>query len=193
MQTEGPVVVIAGSIEGIHALARLINSLPEPFPAPILAAVHGARGHDFDRLFRAAKESAQALSIRIASEGERPRWGHMYLAPAESNLGLTASGALCMTAPARRGVADQGTDDLFRSAAALYGERVIGVILSGGGDGGTEGFKAITAAGGTRVVQSPSEASHPSMPSSALMRDNVEYTVLLDDMGKLLFDLVSQT
>jgi two-component system chemotaxis response regulator CheB len=192
MNTEGRIVVIAGTIEGIQALARLVEGLPARFPAPILVVVRGACEPALERLFRAAKASRTDLSVRLASDGEQPAAGHLYLAPAESDLDLTAAGTMVMRLKDHGGRVDQGADELFRSAATLYGERVIGVILSGGGDYGTQGFKAITQAGGTRVVQSPADASYPAMPTSALLSDDVEHTVLLDRMGSLLFDLANK-
>jgi chemotaxis response regulator CheB len=59
------------------------------------------------------------------------------------------------------------------------------------GKDGVRGFKAITEVGGIRVVQSPSEASFTSMPSNALMGDDVQYSVVLDQMNGLLHDLMA--
>jgi two-component system chemotaxis response regulator CheB len=57
-------------------------------------------------------------------------------------------------------------DPLFRSAAATYGDRVMGIVLTGGDSGGSKGLKAIKAAGGIAVVQDSGDARFPSMPSS---------------------------
>src|SRR6202035_1731256 len=63
-------------------------------------------------------------------------------------------------------------DPLFRSAASIYGSRVIGIILTGGGSDGTQGLIAIEQAGGLAIVQDPGDARDPSMPMSALLHDN---------------------
>lgn len=65
-------------------------------------------------------------------------------------------------------------DPLFRSAAAAFGRRVTGVILSGGGHDGVGGLIAIKAAGGLVLVQAPDEASAPIMPQRAIARDGVD-------------------
>lgn len=75
---------------------------------------------------------------------------------------------------------------LFRSAAIAYGSRVIGVVLTGLLDDGTDGLIAIKAVGGTSVVQDPADAEWPSMPRNALQRDHVDHVVALDEMGTLL-------
>ena len=77
-------------------------------------------------------------------------------------------------------------DRLFQSAAEAYGRRVIGVVLTGGGHDGTDGLKAIKAAGGISVVQQPYEAQDPSMPRSALLGDHPDHCAPIDEeMGAL--------
>jgi two-component system chemotaxis response regulator CheB len=77
-------------------------------------------------------------------------------------------------------------DPLFRTAATIYGERVIGVVLSGGLDDGTEGLALIRQYGGVTVVQNPQEAVFPSMPASAVRNVPVNYVVGVRQMAPLL-------
>jgi two-component system chemotaxis response regulator CheB len=81
-------------------------------------------------------------------------------------------------------------DPLFESAARLYGNRAIGVILSGGLDDGTVGLQAIKKNGGLAVVQDPEEAVHPSMPLSALRGVDVDHVASSSQISELLVKLV---
>ena len=74
----------------------------------------------------------------------------------------------------------------FSLAAMTYGGRVIGVVLTGLLDDGTDGLIAIKAAGGTSIVQDPDDAEWPSMPRNAVKRDHVDRIAPLDQMGELI-------
>ena len=77
-------------------------------------------------------------------------------------------------------------DPLFMSAALAYGPRVVGVVLTGGGDDGTRGLVAITNAGGVSLVQKPSESDHASMPRSAIAHDHVFAALPIHEIGDVL-------
>jgi two-component system chemotaxis response regulator CheB len=80
----------------------------------------------------------------------------------------------------------QAADRLFRSAAATFGSRVIGVVLSGALNDGTAGVRAIKQCGGVVVAQHPTDAAYPSMPLNVMRRAEVDHVVPADEMGQLL-------
>lgn len=82
-------------------------------------------------------------------------------------------------------------DALFRSAARVFGSRVIGMVLTGYLDDGTVGLQTIKKRGGITVVQDPAEAEYPSMPRSALRHVKVDHTVPIAEAGQLLTELVA--
>jgi two-component system chemotaxis response regulator CheB len=186
------VIVIAGSSEGIVALARLIRLLPSSLPVPLVAYVHDLHDEGTERLVRKSMYSSSGLAVVAAAGGDRLRPGRLYLARAGSNIVFTAAGVLGVTPDLELDQRSSPTDRLFESAALFYGRRVIGVVLSGNGNDGTRGLLALFHAGGISVVQSPSEADFPSMPFHALLGDHVGHLVMLDQMGSLLARLVGE-
>lgn len=83
-------------------------------------------------------------------------------------------------------------DPLFRSVAAAYGPRAIGVVLSGALSDGAAGLVAIKRCGGIAVVQDPAEADHPSMPQSAIEATEVDFIKPALEIGKLIVRLVQE-
>ena len=181
------VVVIAGSVEGIDALARLINLLPATFPLPLVANVHGLQDEFILSLVRRL-DSPLRLKVVSVANSKKIQPGCLYIAPVGKGAVFTAAGVLSTL-----GTKDfSHADRLFESAALFYGRDVVGVVLSGLGKDGAYGLQAITRVNGIRIVQSPSETIFPGMPSSALLEDDVQYSVMLDQMGELLKNLAEK-
>jgi two-component system chemotaxis response regulator CheB len=182
MQTKD-IIVIGASAGGVEALRRLCAALPADLPAAVLVVQH---------LSPSARSVLPQLLARVGPlpatsprDGERLEKGRIYVAGPDHHLLLRAGHVLV-----RRGPYENRTrpavNALFRSAAIAYGARVIGVVLTGLLDDGTDGLIAIKAVGGTSVVQDPEDAEWPSMPRNALQRDHVDHAVPLDRMGALL-------
>jgi two-component system chemotaxis response regulator CheB len=83
-------------------------------------------------------------------------------------------------------------DPLFESAARIFGDRVIGVVLTGYLDDGSAGLVAIKKLGGIAVVQDPNDAVAPNMPRNALKHVSVDYCLPITEIAPLLIHLVSR-
>jgi hypothetical protein len=188
VSTPRDVVVIASSVEGIDALARVANQLPASFPLPVVVQFHGSRRQSINRLTRSRWQLTSKVDVVYARDGDHLDAGCVYVIPAENGLVFKARGVLGYGSD----VSKSSADDLFKSAALWYGAGVIGVVLDGLGTDGTLGFRAITDAQGIRIVQSPSEAAFSGMPSSALRGDHVQYSVMIDQLVPLLSALIAR-
>jgi two-component system chemotaxis response regulator CheB len=92
----------------------------------------------------------------------------------------------------RENLSRPAIDALFRSAAANFGSRVIGVLLSGALSDGTAGLRSIKRCGGLAVVQQPEQAMVPAMPLSALRYVDVDYVRSPTEIAQLLRRLVQE-
>ncbi len=108
------------------------------------------------------------MAAGFAADGEQIVESRVYVAPPDCHMLVTCS-HIQLSHGAKVHFTRPAVDPLFTSAAAAFGNRVVGVILSGGDGDGTEGLRAIKMNGGAALVQDPEEAMVPSMPHSALM------------------------
>ncbi|WP_157201350.1 chemotaxis protein CheB [Massilia sp. Root418] len=96
-------------------------------------------------------------------------------------------GGMYAGAPENR--ARPAIDPLFRSAAVEYGNRAVGVVLSGYLDDGTAGLETIRSCGGVCVVQDPDDAEYPDMPRNAMQHVLVDFCLPGAELGALLSEL----
>lgn len=184
------IIVIGASAGGIEALRVLVGMLPKDFPASIFVVLHispASPGVLPDILSRAGE--LQAVSPR---DWQTIEPGRIYVAPPDHHLLLEPTGDVRVTRGPKENRFRPAVDPLFRSAARAFGQRVIGIILTGGLDDGTAGLWAVKQRGGVAVVQDPVDADEPSMPLSALRYVEVDYCLPLADIASLLVRLTAE-
>ena len=186
-------IVMGASVGGVSALSTIFATLPADLPAAILAVMHvGARNSVLPEILG----KTSALPVRFAEEREPVRAGRILLAPPDRHM-LVANLAGQAMVELTRGPKENHTrpaiDPLFRSAAAAFGPKVVGVILSGYLDDGTAGLQAIKACGGRALVQEPQDAVAPSMPQSAIDHAEVDWRLPSAEIGPALLALASGT
>jgi two-component system, chemotaxis family, protein-glutamate methylesterase/glutaminase len=177
------IIVVGTSAGGVEALRALVGGLPADFPGSVFVVMHTAP--DSPGVLAQILGRSGPLPATNASNRERIRPGHIYVAPPDCHL-LLEPGVVRTTHGPRENRFRPAVDPLFRSAAQTYGPRVVGVILTGGLDDGTSGLWAVKRLGGLAVVQDPDEAYMPSMPLSALDQVEVDYTLPLAEIAPLL-------
>ena len=183
-RTGHDIIVIGASAGGIEPLRRLMRDLPSDLAASVFVVVHvGAERH-----LAALLSRGSALPVTRASNGERVKRGHVYVAGPGAHLLLHSRHVLLRRGP-RENFARPAIDPLFRSAAATFGGRVIGVVLSGGLNDGTAGLIAIKRCGGLAVVQDPEDAASPGMPRSALQHVEADHVTDAAGLANLLVRL----
>jgi two-component system, chemotaxis family, protein-glutamate methylesterase/glutaminase len=182
------IIVIGASAGGIEALRVIASGLPKDFPASVFVVLHTAPqspGVLADILDRSG-----ALAAMNAVDRERIQPGRLYVAPPDRHLVIEPNRVRLTRGP-KENRFRPAIDPLFRSAAQVYGPRVIGVILTGNLDDGTAGLWAIKQLGGTTIVQDPQEALAPSMPRSAMRHVRVDHCLPVAEIAPLLVRLTS--
>jgi two-component system chemotaxis response regulator CheB len=158
------VVGIAASTGGPLALAKLFAALPAGLPVPILVAQHIAEGFTEGMVRWLAKTTK--LAVRVAEDGAPARPGHIYFPPDAHDLEVTAQQVLRTPAASER-YAPSG-DLLLASIARYYRGRALGIVLTGMGEDGAIGLRALRDAGGLTLAQSQDSCVVFGMPQAAV-------------------------
>jgi two-component system, chemotaxis family, protein-glutamate methylesterase/glutaminase len=182
------IIVIGASAGGVEALGVIVAGLPADFPASVFVVLHSSA--DSPNVLAAILDRAGPLAARYAADRERIVPGRVYVAPADHHLVIEPTRVRLTRGP-KENRFRPAIDPLFRSAAQVYGPRVVGVILTGSLDDGTSGLLAIKRLGGTAVVQDPREAFAPSMPRSAMEHVSVDYCLPLGEIAPQLVRLAT--
>ena len=180
------IIVVGASAGGVEALSRLVADLPEDLPAAVFVVLHMAP-HTGTALPRILGRQTR-LPVDHPADGEPIRPNRIYVAVPDRHL-ILGRGTVRVTNGPRENGHRPAVDTLFRTAAAGYGPRVVGVVLSGTRDDGTAGLRVIHARGGTAIVQHPDEALFPGMPQSAVAGDHPDFVVPVGEIGALLSKL----
>ena len=184
------IVVIGASAGGIDALKGLLHDLPPTLAASLLIVMHIGAGYA-SQLASILKPHV-ALPIADAVDGQRLERGRIYVAISDHQLTIE-EGVIHVLSSPKEGHYRPCIDTLFRSAAAAYGPRVVGIVLSGMLKDGTAGLRHITYGGGVSVVQDPQEALESSMPVNAIFGDHVQFILPVHKIGQLLVRLAGNS
>lgn len=183
------IIVIGTSAGGLNALLELTSQFTVDFPAPILVVRHISRDTTGKVIVDLLKQKSK-LNCTEAKNGGKLLPGHIYIAPPDHHLMVDDDQSILLTKGAQENRSRPSVDPLFRSAAVVFGNNVIGIVLTGYLDDGTAGLKVIKRCGGICIIQDPDDAQYPDMPKNALNQVKADYCVPISAMGELLNKLV---
>ena len=177
------IIVIGASAGGVEALKLLAGLLPADLPAAVFVVLHlPPKGRSVLPQILARSGPLPATHPR---DGEVIERGRIYVAPPDVHM-LLQRGSIRLEHGPRENSHRPAIDPLFRTAAAVYGPRVAGVVLSGLLDDGAAGLVAIRQRGGTTLVQDPEEALYPGMPRNALETRCVDHSLPIAELAATL-------
>jgi two-component system, chemotaxis family, protein-glutamate methylesterase/glutaminase len=160
-----PIVAIGASVGGLDAVRVITEALPRACGAAVLLVMHiGVRQSDLPEILSWHGK----LPAAFAREGDRLDTGRLYVAPPDRHMLLVAPGVVRLDAGPMVHNTRPAVDPLFMSAAATFGPRVVGVVLSGRGRDGAEGLRMIKQQGGMALVEDPARAAEGAMPAAAV-------------------------
>ncbi|HEX2102677.1 MAG TPA: chemotaxis protein CheB [Solirubrobacteraceae bacterium] len=178
-------VVAVGSQGALTAFRTVLACLPATLPAAVIFDLH-RHTHGFVEELLAR---ASGLPVRPAAAGLPLDPGTVYVAPCDRQLTVSDERLITVTESDAGAPGHRHADALLTSAARAFGPRLIAVVLSGRLDGGALGVRAAKRRGARVLVQDPSTAAAPAMPSAALATGCADFALRPESLGRALVAL----
>jgi two-component system chemotaxis response regulator CheB len=180
-------IVIAASAGGIQATSHVLANLPRDFPAAVAVIQHRSR-RPYGYLDRILNRVSR-LPVVLATDGQPIEPGVVYVARSDQHLTVTDH-HFAHTDGRRISFVWSSANPLLESAAPKFRDRLIAVVLSGGGSDATDGVQSVKAHGGIVIAQDQATAQVWGMPGSAVRSGSVDYVLPLDAIAPALESLV---
>jgi two-component system, chemotaxis family, protein-glutamate methylesterase/glutaminase len=183
-------IVIGGSAGSFQGITKILASLPTDFELPIIMCLH--------RLKHVRNGFVEALSLKSTGpvlephDKETIKKNKIYLAPSNYHLSVELGNTFSLSTEDMINNSRPSIDVTLETAAYVYRNKLIGILLSGANKDGALGMKKIKDRGGLTIVQEPSECMIDTMPSSALKLTTIDYTLKIDQIIDFLKELDKQ-
>lgn len=177
-------IVIGTSAGGMYALIKILSKLPVNFPLPIAIVQHRAK--DQKNLLEEILQSKCKIKIKQADEKEAIENGIVYIAPPDYHLFIEADETFSLSADVPWLYSRPSIDILFESAAIVYKEKLIAILLTGASNDGSQGIVTVSNYGGLTIAQEPSEADFPDMPIAAIKTNKVHFIWTIGQINEYL-------
>ena len=188
------IIVIGASTGGPNALERIIKKFPVNLNIPVLIVQH--MPVHFIQSLAVRFDKMVDQKVLVAKEGMEIKGGSIYIAPGKKNISLyrdqlTGSIRFTRSRKSYKAYNNPSINSVMEGVAKIYGNRSVGVILTGMGTDGADGLEAIYRAGGYTVAQDKESSVVYGMPKEAANKKVVKRIVPIDEMGEFLISCIS--
>ncbi|WP_224999829.1 CheR family methyltransferase [Cesiribacter sp. SM1] len=183
------IVGIGASAGGFEALKKFFKGLPEEISA-IFVVIQHLSPHYESNLHKILEDYTSMPVIKV-TETVNVKPGHVYVIPEKKQLKLRNTSIVPEDRPVQK-VVNLAIDVFFETMALAYGDKSVGIVLSGTGSDGARGVQIIKSRGGVVMVQSPQSASFDSMPTVAITSDSPDYIGSPEVLAKELAEFIQR-
>jgi two-component system chemotaxis response regulator CheB len=181
------IVAVGISTGGPNALQYLLSELPSNFPGSIVVVQHMPEG--FTEMFAQRLNECCAIDVKEAQSGDLLIAGRALICPGNRHMKvrrMPMGNIVVLSDEERVNGHRPSVDVLFRSVAAEFGSRAVGVLMTGMGDDGACGMGLLKQAGALTIAQSEESCVVYGMPKAAIERGNADRVVSLELMANTL-------
>lgn len=182
--------VIGASAGGFRAIIECLESFEGREDAAFIVVLHGYAGSEATLAEHLGK--AIKMPVSYAGNGMEIETGKVFISCPDYHL-MVLDGQMTFTKGPRENLFRPSIDVLFKSAAVNYGNRAVGVLLTGRLNDGALGLSAIKRCGGITIIQDPDTAEYSDMPLYAQRSMDPDFTLDLHDMSRLFNSLLDDS
>lgn len=183
------VITIGGSAGSLHIILQIIAGLP-PTDASVIIVVH--RKSSIDSILPELLAGRTSMKVREVEDKDPILPGVVYVAPGDYHLLIENEQEFSLDSSEKVNYSRPSIDITFGSVAEVFGNRAIGILLSGANADGAEGLVSIRQAGGFAIVQDPATAEVDYMPEQAILQDAASSILKPDEIAGVLRELLGQ-
>lgn len=176
-------LIIGGSAGSLEVLMQLLPAIDAMLNLAIVIVIHRKSG---ESVLVNLLSSKTKWPVREVEEKEFVEFRNIYVAPSDYHLLFEKNNTFSLDFSEKVHFSRPSIDVSFESAADVYGDRVIGVLLSGANADGAAGLSIIKNAGGITIVQDPEEAAVAFMPQQAIEHSMVDYVANTNRMVDII-------
>lgn len=181
-------IVMGASTGGPKALFNVITNLPEKLGVPILVVQHMPEG--FTKAFAERLDKFSKVKVVEAREGMSIEKDVVYIAPGGKHMEISRNRTITLNLEPQMWGVRPAVDKLFISGAKVYGENLLGIILTGMGRDGAEGVIEVKKAGGVTISEDESTCIIYGMPKAAYDTNMIDEVIPLYDISKRVANIV---
>lgn len=173
-------IVMGISAGGMEVLRKLLPSFPASFSLPIIVVqhLHPNQGEFYIKYFN----DCCKMQVKEAEENEPLRPGIIYFAPPNYHLLIEQEKTFSLSIDPKVNFSRPSIDELFFSAADVFGNKLVGVIMTGANDDGARGMRYIKQQGGYTIAQDPDTAEVFTMPKAAIEITEIDEILSVDQI-----------
>ncbi len=178
------IAVIGASAGGLSALEAILKVLDKDLSTPIIIVQHLSPDGG-DAILKLLKKYS-LIELSEPTDKELLENNHIYLAPPDYHLMIEDDHSISVYMGPKENYCRPAIDVLFETAAEVFLDKTLGILLTGANRDGTRGLRVIKDFSGVTVAQDPKEAQIAVMPQSAIDNGAVDHILTLEQIGKML-------
>ncbi len=177
-------IVIGTSAGGLSALTVILEKIPVDCPLSVIVVQH--RSKDQKDLLEEVLQSKCKIRIKQADEKEKIEPGVVYIAPPDYHLLVESAKTFSLSSDEPVHFSRPSIDVLFETAAMVFKDTLIGIILTGSNNDGSAGVIAVNKYGGLTISQKPGDSQFPFMPEAAIKTNKIKHIWTLSEIQNFL-------